>query len=126
VAHVVEKAAFYFGFSLPVRHAQISTEEAIIFAASLSFSCSFAFSAIHRKINESRGTTQSPTFFTFLAFFFEQVLSDRRSTQTKIIMAGAGELPPGFGGMPGGAGGFPGMPGGGGAPFDVDKIRECF
>jgi hypothetical protein len=41
-------------------------------------------------------------------------------------MAGAGELPPGFGGMPGGAGGFPGMPGGGGAPFDVDKIRECF
>jgi len=41
-------------------------------------------------------------------------------------MAGAGELPPGFGGMPGGAGGFPGVPGGGGAPFDVDKIRECF
>jgi hypothetical protein len=35
-------------------------------------------------------------------------------------MAGAGELPPGFGGMPGGGGG------GGGAPFDVDKIRECF
>jgi hypothetical protein len=122
VAHVVEKAAFYFSFSLPVRHAQISTEEAIIFAASLSFSCSFAFSAIHRKMRAE----EPPTFFTFLAFFFEQVLSDRRSTQTKIKMAGAGELPPGFGGMPGGAGGFPGMPGGGGAPFDVDKIRECF
>ena len=34
-------------------------------------------------------------------------------------MAGAGELPPGFGGMPGGNG----SPGGG-APVDVEKIRQ--
>jgi hypothetical protein len=59
---------------------------------------------------------------SYLGFFY--LIAPHK--QTNKIMAGAGELPPGFGGMPGGAGGFPGMPGGGGAPFDVDKIRECF
>ena len=69
---------------------------------------------------------EPPSHPLFLAFFFEQVLSDRKIDTNKNIMAGAGELPPGFGGMPSGTPGFPGMPGGGGAPFDVDKIRECF
>ena len=138
MAFIIEKAALFWFFSS--RHTHKSARRrlfsprlspfALLHPRAAPFIPKIASCGKKKKI---RAEEPHPLFFTFLLvlhFFakrsylgFFYLIAPHKQAK---IMAGAGELPPGFGGMPGGAGGFPGMPGGGGAPFDVDKIRECF